>query len=79
MEHIPSIAQLLCISEEESLKTGFSLSEIEQEIRRQMVEAGRQALTQCLENLSFSLNSKTEPLRVLTFICTTMMVCALSS
>jgi hypothetical protein len=50
MEHIPSIAQLLCISVEESLKTGFSLSEIEQEIRRQMVEAGRQALTQCLEN-----------------------------
>jgi hypothetical protein len=50
MEHMPSIAQLLCISVEESLKTGSSLSEMEQEIRRQMVEAGRQALTQCLAN-----------------------------
>lgn len=61
MEHMASIAQLLCISVEESLKTGFSLSEMEQEIRRQMVEAGRQALAQCLANRQEKYPAATYP------------------
>ena len=51
MEHITSIAQLLSMSVEKELKEPGSLSEMEQEIRRQMVEAGRQALANCLEKL----------------------------
>jgi hypothetical protein len=44
MEHIASIAQLLCLSVENKLEQATSLNEVEQEIRRQMLEAGRQAL-----------------------------------
>lgn len=44
MEYLTSIAQLLCISVEGELQMANSLGEIEQEIRRQMIEAGRQAL-----------------------------------
>lgn len=44
MEYMPSIAQLLCLSVESEVEKGVSLSEVEQEIRRQMIEAGRQAL-----------------------------------
>ncbi len=61
MKHISSIAQFLCISVEESLKTGFSLSELEQEIRHQMVEAGRQALAQCLANQQEKYPAATSP------------------
>lgn len=44
MEYMTSIAQLLCLSVEGEIQQAESLSEVEQEIRRQMMEAGRQAL-----------------------------------
>jgi hypothetical protein len=44
MEYMTSIAQLLCLSVEGEIQQAKSLSEVEQEIRRQMMEAGRQAL-----------------------------------
>ena len=44
MEYVTSIAQLLCLSVEGEIEKAESLSEVEQEIRRQMTEAGRQAL-----------------------------------
>lgn len=40
MEHMTSIAQLLCLSVESKIPQAASLSEVEQEIRRQMIEAG---------------------------------------
>ena len=49
MEHMTSIAQLLCLSVEEELQKAENLSEVEQEIRRQMIEAGRQALATYLQ------------------------------
>ena len=44
MKYMTSIAQLLCLSIEGEIEKAASLSEIEQEIRGQMMEAGRQAL-----------------------------------
>lgn len=49
MEHMTSIAQLLCLSVEGELQKAENLSEVEQEIRRQMIEAGRQALATYLQ------------------------------
>lgn len=50
MEHMTSIAQLLCLSVESKIPQAASLSEVEQEIRRQMMEAGRQALATYMQN-----------------------------
>lgn len=49
MEYVASIAQLLCLSVEGEIEKAESLNEVEQEIRRQMVEAGRQALETYLQ------------------------------
>ena len=49
MEYMTSIAQLLCLSVEGEIEKAESLSEVEKEIRRQMMEAGRQALETYLE------------------------------
>lgn len=49
MEHMTSIAQLLCLSVEEKIEKAENLSKVEQEIRRQLVEAGRQALETYLQ------------------------------
>lgn len=49
MEHMTSIAQLLCLNVESKIPQAASLSEVEQEIRRQMMEAGRQALATYLQ------------------------------
>lgn len=49
MENMTSIAQLLCNRVQKELKQVTCLREVEQEIRRQMVEAGRQALAHYLK------------------------------
>lgn len=49
MEYLTSIAQLLCLSVEGEIQPGASLSEVEQEIRQQVMEAGRQALATYLQ------------------------------
>lgn len=59
MEHVTSIAQLLCLSVEAEIQEAKSLSEVEQEIRRQMVEAGRQALETYLKKQQPKYPAKT--------------------
>lgn len=49
MEYVTSMAQLPCLSVEGEIEKAESLSEVEKEIRRQMMEAGRQALETYLE------------------------------
>ncbi len=49
MEYMTSIAQLLCLSVEDEIKKAGDLSEVEREIRKQMKEAGRQALETYLQ------------------------------